>query len=77
MLLPLLPQNNHVRKLIEKHEQLSEAERSKLHQVTPYEEIEEAPRGILATMKPYQLSGLSFLVFLHRNVSSFLSLLRA
>ncbi|TVY35445.1 putative global transcription activator [Lachnellula subtilissima] len=67
LLLPLLPPNNHVRKLIEKHERLSEDERSKLHHGTPYEEIEEAPRGILAIMKPYQLSGLSFLVYLHRN----------
>jgi SWI/SNF-related matrix-associated actin-dependent regulator of chromatin subfamily A member 5 len=73
LLLPLLPANNHVRKLIEKHGRLSEAERSKLHKVTPYEEIEEAPRGILAQMKPYQLSGLSFLVYLHRNVSFVLS----
>jgi len=71
LLLPLLPANNHVRKLIEKHGRLSNAELSKLHKVTPYEEIEEAPRGILATMKPYQLSGLSFLVYLHRNVRSF------
>jgi len=69
LLLPLLPPHNHVRKLIEKHARLSEDERSKLHHGTPYEEIEEAPRGILATMKPYQLSGLSFLVYLHRNVS--------
>lgn len=73
LLLPLLPQNNHVRKLVEKHERLSEDERSKLHHGTPYEEIEDAPRGILATMKPYQLSGLSFLVYLHRNVSFFLT----
>ncbi|KAL8932748.1 MAG: hypothetical protein Q9216_006698 [Gyalolechia sp. 2 TL-2023] len=33
----------------------------------PYEDIPQQPRGIKAAMKPYQLSGLSFLVYLHRN----------
>ncbi|KAL3427367.1 Chromatin structure-remodeling complex subunit snf21 [Phlyctema vagabunda] len=65
--LPLLPPNNHVKKLVEKHEQLSEEEISKLPIITPYEELETQPRGIQAKMKPYQLSGLSFMVYLHRN----------
>jgi SWI/SNF-related matrix-associated actin-dependent regulator of chromatin subfamily A member 5 len=69
LFLPLLPHNNHVKKLLAKHEKLSEAELTKLPTITPYEEFEVAPRGIRATMKPYQLSGLSFLVYLHRNVS--------
>jgi len=73
LFLPLLPDKNHVKKLLQKHEDLTEAERSKLPKVTPYEEIEVAPRGILATMKPYQLSGLSFMVYLHRNVRHFAS----
>lgn len=33
----------------------------------PYEDLSQQPRGIAATMKPYQLSGLSFLLYLHRN----------
>jgi SWI/SNF-related matrix-associated actin-dependent regulator of chromatin subfamily A member 5 len=68
--LPLLPRNNYVRKLVEKHDELNDAERAKLPSITPYEEIETQPRGIVATMKPYQLSGLSFMVYLHRNVST-------
>jgi SWI/SNF-related matrix-associated actin-dependent regulator of chromatin subfamily A member 5 len=66
--LPLLPPNNYVRKLVEKHEQLSKEEKSRLPAITPYEEIETQPKGVQATMKPYQLSGLSFMLYLHRNV---------
>ncbi|KAL8939922.1 MAG: hypothetical protein Q9211_002526 [Gyalolechia sp. 1 TL-2023] len=33
----------------------------------PYEDLSQQPCGIKATMKPYQLSGLSFLLYLHRN----------
>lgn len=66
--LPLLPPgNNYVKRLVEKHEALKPAEKAKMPTVTPYEEIETQPKGIIATMKPYQLSGLSFLVYLHRN----------
>lgn len=66
--LPLLPPHNYVRKLVENHGQLSPAELAKLPTVAPYEEIERQPRGIKAAMKPYQLFGLSFMVYLHRNV---------
>jgi SWI/SNF-related matrix-associated actin-dependent regulator of chromatin subfamily A member 5 len=66
--LPLLPPHNYVRKLVEHHQQLSPAEIAKLPTVAPYQEIERQPRGIKATMKPYQLSGLSFMVYLHKNV---------
>jgi SWI/SNF-related matrix-associated actin-dependent regulator of chromatin subfamily A member 5 len=65
--LPLLPPNNYVHKLVEQHEQLSAAEIAALPPVIPYEEIEKQPQGITAVMKPYQLSGLSFMVYLHRN----------
>lgn len=65
--LPLLPPHNHVRKQVEKYARLSEAELSKLPTVSPYEEIEVQPKGIKAKMKSYQLSGLSFMVYLHRN----------
>jgi SWI/SNF-related matrix-associated actin-dependent regulator of chromatin subfamily A member 5 len=65
--LPLLPPNNYVRKLVEKDAQLSAKERSKQPSATPYEEIENQPKGVKAVMKPYQLSGLSFLVYLQKN----------
>lgn len=68
--LPLLPPNNYVKKLVDQHAQLSTAERADLPAVTPYEEIDRQPRGVKAVMKPYQLSGLSFMVYLHRNVSN-------
>ncbi|KAG9229328.1 ISWI chromatin-remodeling complex ATPase ISW2 [Amylocarpus encephaloides] len=67
LLLPLLPDNNYVRKLAEKHDRLSEKELADLPTVLPYEELESQPKGVKATMKPYQLSGLSFMLYLHRN----------
>jgi hypothetical protein len=67
--LPLLPPHNYVKKLVEKHECMSAAELAALPTSTPYVEIETQPRGVQATMKPYQLSGLSFMLYLHRNVS--------
>ncbi|KAH8651625.1 SNF2 family N-terminal domain-containing protein [Tricladium varicosporioides] len=67
LLLPLLPPNNHVKKLVEEHDQLTPAELAQLPPITPYQEIETQPKGVKATMKPYQLSGLSFMVYLHRN----------
>ncbi|KAI9795562.1 MAG: hypothetical protein M1833_006962 [Piccolia ochrophora] len=35
--------------------------------VQPFKAIERQPRGVKAVMKPYQLSGLSFLVWLNKN----------
>lgn len=65
--LPLLPETNYVQKLVERHANLSEEELSRLPKITAYEEIENQPVGITATMKPYQLGGLSFMMYLHRN----------
>ncbi|KAF2659144.1 hypothetical protein K491DRAFT_216268 [Lophiostoma macrostomum CBS 122681] len=56
--LPLLPTNNHVSKLVEKGD---------AKPVVEYKALTEQPRGVTATMKPYQLSGLSFLVHLYNN----------
>ncbi|KAH0545511.1 hypothetical protein FGG08_000339 [Glutinoglossum americanum] len=36
-------------------------------EISPYQVLKEQPAGITATMKPYQLLGLSFLVWLHNN----------
>jgi SWI/SNF-related matrix-associated actin-dependent regulator of chromatin subfamily A member 5 len=68
--LPLLPDHNYVRKLVSKYERMTRDEKARLPKITPYAEIESQPRGVRATMKPYQLSGLSFMVYLHRNVNN-------
>ncbi|KUJ06874.1 uncharacterized protein LY89DRAFT_602538 [Mollisia scopiformis] len=65
--LPLLPQHNYIRKLVHNRLHLSPADLAKLPTVTPYQELEQQPRGVTAVMKPYQLSGLSFLMWLHHN----------
>ena len=65
LLLPLLPEDsNFVKKMVDQrrligneHEDLT----------LPYQAIESQPSGIKATMKPYQLLGLSFLVYMHGN----------
>ncbi|ORY18389.1 SNF2 family N-terminal domain-domain-containing protein [Clohesyomyces aquaticus] len=57
--LPLLPHNNHISKLA--------AKRGPSPPIIEYEELTEQPKGVTATMKPYQLSGLSFLLHLHNN----------
>lgn len=68
LFLPLLPtEHNYVKKLVEKHEQMTPQELAQLPTIIPYKEIETQPRGITATMKPYQLSGLSFMMYLHHN----------
>lgn len=56
--LPLLPSSNHVAKLVASH---------KAKPIVEYAEIHEQPKGVTATMKPYQLSGLSYLVYLYNN----------
>ncbi|KAF2467684.1 uncharacterized protein BDR25DRAFT_374512 [Lindgomyces ingoldianus] len=57
--LPLLPQNNYISKLASK----SGVDAS----IVEYKELTEQPKGVTATMKPYQLAGLSFLVHLYNN----------
>jgi SWI/SNF-related matrix-associated actin-dependent regulator of chromatin subfamily A member 5 len=56
--LPLLPPNNQITKLVDKNT---------AEPIVDYVELKEQPKGITATMKPYQLSGLSYLVHLHNN----------
>ncbi|KAI9703890.1 MAG: hypothetical protein M1836_007663 [Candelina mexicana] len=58
--LPLLPENNHVQKLVDRLGADAGA-------IRPYEDLQRQPKGVKATMKPYQLSGLSFLLFLYEN----------
>lgn len=56
--LPLLPEHNYINRLIKKGQSAPTIQ---------YEVIKQQPKGINATMKPYQLEGLSFLVHLHNN----------
>jgi SWI/SNF-related matrix-associated actin-dependent regulator of chromatin subfamily A member 5 len=56
--LPLLPPNNQISKLVANHA---------AKPILEYEELKEQPEGVTATMKPYQLSGLSYLVHLYNN----------
>lgn len=56
--LPLLPPNNQINKLVAKRD---------ARPIVEYEELREQPEGVTATMKPYQLSGLSYLVHLYNN----------
>ena len=65
--LPLLPESNYVQSLVDQYAQLTPEAIAKLPSTRPYKELEQQPRGVRANMKPYQLSGLSFLVYLHRN----------
>ncbi|KAF2103137.1 hypothetical protein NA57DRAFT_28830, partial [Rhizodiscina lignyota] len=65
LFLPLLPDDNHIRKL----ETLME--RSELSgQEVPHGDINQQPEGITATLKDYQLTGLSYMVYLHDNGTS-------
>jgi len=56
--LPLLPTSNQITKLVNSHD---------AKPIIEYEELVEQPKGVTATMKPYQLSGLSYLVHLFNN----------
>ncbi|KAL8928909.1 MAG: hypothetical protein Q9172_000747 [Xanthocarpia lactea] len=83
LFLPLLPPRNHIMKLVEQRkfvgqeedihtgsdrfDRLGELIDQEQDLSVPYEELASQPRGIVAVMKPYQLSGLSFLLYLHRN----------
>lgn len=82
LFLPLLPAKNQITKLIEQRkvdsseadilalsdgiDRLNTSHDQQEDLSVPYEELTQ-PEGIKAVMKPYQLSGLSFLVWLHRN----------
>ncbi|KAL8821594.1 MAG: hypothetical protein Q9223_000383 [Gallowayella weberi] len=83
LFLPLLPIRNQITKLVEQRkvnhkeadilassdifDSLDSSNEQREDLSVPYEELTQQPRGVKATMKPYQLSGLSFLVYLHRN----------
>ncbi|KAL8782656.1 MAG: hypothetical protein Q9213_005195 [Squamulea squamosa] len=82
LFLPLLPSKNYITKLVEQRrldgqeddildisgavDSLNGSGYQKDLSI-PYEELTQQPEGIEACMKPYQLSGLSFLVYLYKN----------
>ncbi|KAE9971927.1 hypothetical protein EG328_005299 [Venturia inaequalis] len=58
---PLLQENSYIQKLEAAHSS------DQAPAFVPYEPITKQPDGINATVKPYQLRGLEFLVHLYRN----------
>ena len=54
--LPLLPDNNYITRLQQNVEPNTDSV------IVAYQSIDKEPRGVKATMKEYQLEGLSFLV---------------
>ena len=62
--LPLLPEGNHIQRLVDHRRQTQNGGEDLS---VPYKVIEQQPAGVKAIMKPYQLLGLSFLVYLHNN----------
>lgn len=65
--IPLLPKINYIQKRIKQNDGLPEEEKAKLAAFIPYQQIKCQPIGIKATLKPYQLSGLSYMVYLYKN----------
>ncbi|TLD38144.1 ISWI chromatin-remodeling complex ATPase ISW2 [Venturia nashicola] len=58
---PLLQENSYIQKLEAAHSS------DEAPVFVPYQTITKQPKGINATVKPYQLRGLEFLVHLYRN----------
>ena len=63
LFLPLLPRNNYIAKLLKQHNIDAEAEIT----IDDSKQVDCKPSGVTATMKPYQLEGLSFLLHMHNN----------
>lgn len=62
LFLPLLPNTNYISKL-----ERDRASGGKQVEIAPNDTLLSQPRGITATMKPYQLEGLTFLVHMYQN----------
>ncbi|KAI7609888.1 hypothetical protein KC346_g8985, partial [Hortaea werneckii] len=61
---PLLPETSYIDKL----ERLNAmSDEKQLPEVTIYRSLEQQPQGVKAEMKPYQVEGLSFLVYMYNN----------
>lgn len=59
---PLLPETSYIDKLQRMYDMGNDEPTT-----AQYESITKQPKGITATMKPYQLEGLSFLNWMHKN----------
>ncbi|RPB27230.1 hypothetical protein L211DRAFT_780290, partial [Terfezia boudieri ATCC MYA-4762] len=74
LFLPLLPEKNFITKLKEAEEKgkqrEKEQEKKAETEAVPYQLLEKQPSGVMATMKPYQIAGLSFLLWLYNNGAS-------
>ena len=64
LFLPLLPENNHIQRLLDQRKASQQDEHDLSH---PYKVLAKQPSGVCAEMKPYQLLGLSFLVHMNQN----------
>lgn len=62
--LPVLPETNYINKLERLHAIRDEGEEP---QIVKYSPLTQQPSDVKATMKPYQLEGLSFLLYMYRN----------
>ncbi|KAK5165576.1 uncharacterized protein LTR77_009105 [Saxophila tyrrhenica] len=60
---PLLPETSYIDKL----QRLQDMKGDEDVETVPHVALTQQPKGIMATMKPYQLEGLSFLVYMHKN----------
>ncbi|TKA33633.1 hypothetical protein B0A50_00469 [Salinomyces thailandicus] len=65
---PVLPVTSYVDKLERLHAMSDED--SEKPAIVEYEPVQHQPHGVKATMKPYQLEGLSFLVYMFNNGTS-------
>ncbi|KAK5735455.1 hypothetical protein LTR17_008153 [Elasticomyces elasticus] len=63
--LPLLPEKNYILKL--DRQQAEKPAEETARPMVEYTTISEQPASITATLKPYQLTGLSFLVHMYSN----------
>ncbi|GAB7338603.1 hypothetical protein MBLNU457_5338t2 [Dothideomycetes sp. NU457] len=61
LFMPLLPYQNQVKKLL-----IAKAKATVSRAIEPYRLVQQ-PKGVMGTMKDYQLSGLSFLVYMYEN----------
>lgn len=61
--LPVLPETSYLDKLQRTQDMAAGDDVD----IVPHTSLDEKPRGITAIMKPYQLEGLSWLVYMHRN----------
>ncbi|RPA84997.1 hypothetical protein BJ508DRAFT_205695 [Ascobolus immersus RN42] len=63
----LLPERNYISRMVERREAEKDDDFEVVEDVVPYKLLESQPEHVKATMKPYQIAGLSYLVWLYKN----------